>query len=766
MRRVETCSLQVVPACQPRCPGDHQRGPRFFFFADWESQSLSSDWALVVIISGIVALCSLLMVDARSGAMPSPDLDQPLLQHQFGASVRRIMEEHKMIRPEAQHPLKLELVDLPLESFRGTWQRFPLFFFIFLVILPVVLTYTGWTFTAFTCCTLFSILQSWKMSLHVPLFAFVGIKKMERYRNEAFLNGGGFKAIYDNDLNMNDALGGASRMRWEDVIHIVVLPNYKEPMEDLHRTLDSIKASPLAKSQIVVVLAMEEAEPGVRQKAEQLINDFGSFYRCMWATFHPKVLGNGVHPEREAAGKSANAQWAARRLWAVLNCPPVQNAEIAKQSGPSQACGECFGFCCGAGEVCGFPSAADPRDVKALTEQEQQDRAQKAQEIAKAIDDQYTDIHERLGRAGLGPCDSDTEAEAMLGRIVLTVADADSEFHTEYFPALTYGFVNGGGAEGKTPSRYLSLWQPPIVHYKNYLEQPFPVRFASTCTSLHELANLADPNATRVAYSTYSLSATLAKKMDGWDPNWITEDWHTTLKLFLSTGGRLRVLPIFYPIVNTVPTGDCFWSSVDARWQQAKRHAYGISEMVFVQDHVARVFRSLPTSWAQAVFVWRFSFIWFKAMFIHVFIAILPVFAFCNTRLLIFFDTNKLSQDVNSWTFLVNCSFQILGVIAAFGIFIVGVQLFEATKGPAKPCIDGIYCEGSNSFEPDLPLRFRRPLLHTLAFTVQSLIGFPFTLAAFSFVEWRAAFLTARTKGGAFTYVTASEGARQAASRA
>jgi len=583
---------------------------------------------------------------------------------------------------------------------------------------------------------------------------------MRRYTNEAFLGNGGFKAMYDNDLNTNDELGGVSRMRWEDVIHVIVLPNYEEPIEDLHRTLESIKASPLAKCQIVVLLAMEEAEEGVREKAKQLIDKFGSSYRCICATFHPKVLGDGVHPEREAAGKSANAQWAASRLWAALRCSTGQNLETARQNGLGQVCGQCLGCCCGAGKVCAFRSAADPRDDRELKPKQQEKRSDKAQEIANAIRDQDAEIQEQLGRA---LCDSAAEADTLLGRIVLTVADADSEFHTEFFSALTYGFVNGGGAEGETPSRYLSLWQPPIIHYKNYLEQIFPVRFASVCTSLHELANLADPNATRVAYSTYSLSATLARAMDGWDPNWITEDWHTTLKLFLTTGGRFRVLPIFYPIVNTVPTGNTFCEAVNARWEQAKRHAYGISELVFMQDHAARVYRTLPTTWMQAVFVWRFCFIWFKAMFIHVFIAILPAFAFYNTKLLVDFEKHKLSQNINSWTFLVNFCFQILGVIAACGIFIVGPLLFEAVKGPAKPCIDGVYSEGGTSFHPNLPLRFRRPGLHTIVFALQSLIGFPFVLGAFSFVEWRAALMTALTKGGAFTYVTASEGARQAA---
>ena len=51
----------------------------------------------------------------------------------------------------------------------------------------------------------------------------------------------------------------------------------------------------------------------------------------------------------------------------------------------------------------------------------------------------------------------------------------------------------------------------------------------------HELANLSDDSATPLPYSTYSLTSNLAKKVGGWDPDWISEDWHMFLKCFLGT---------------------------------------------------------------------------------------------------------------------------------------------------------------------------------------------------------------------------------------
>merc|ERR1712113_691832 len=112
-----------------------------------------------------------------------------------------------------------------------------------------------------------------------------------------------------------------------------------------------------------------------------------------------------------------------------------------------------------------------------------------------------------------------------LANAVFTVADADSEFNPEYFSGLNYYFVHAGGNSGQTPGRYLTIWQPPILHFKNYITQPAVLRVASFLTSMYELANLSDPNATRIPYSTYSISAVLAASVGGWDPDWISEEW-------------------------------------------------------------------------------------------------------------------------------------------------------------------------------------------------------------------------------------------------
>lgn len=107
--------------------------------------------------------------------------------------------------------------------------------------------------------------------------------------------------------------------------------------------------------------------------------------------------------------------------------------------------------------------------------------------------------------------------------VVLTIADADSEFGRGYFESLSCQFA----AEG--PGVY-KIWQSPVFHMKNYHRQPAPVVVGTMFTSMQELAGLSDPNAVRFPYSTYSLPMALAKEVGGWDVEWISEDYHMGIK--------------------------------------------------------------------------------------------------------------------------------------------------------------------------------------------------------------------------------------------
>jgi hypothetical protein len=101
---------------------------------------------------------------------------------------------------------------------------------------------------------------------------------------------------------------GEAYLRWEDIRHVVLIPTYKESVAKLAATLSKLAESDVARQQIFVLLAMEEAEPGCRRKALQLYREFGESFAGMFATFHPANIPD------EVRGKSSNEAWAARHI--------------------------------------------------------------------------------------------------------------------------------------------------------------------------------------------------------------------------------------------------------------------------------------------------------------------------------------------------------------------------------------------------------------------------------------------------------------------
>lgn len=87
--------------------------------------------------------------------------------------------------------------------------------------------------------------------------------------------------------------------------HIIVIPNYRERIEKLQKTLAVLTQQTFPHQRLFVVLAMEEREHDAKEKAAILIKEFKKDFGAIIATFHPDVLG-------EVKGKSSNESYAAK----------------------------------------------------------------------------------------------------------------------------------------------------------------------------------------------------------------------------------------------------------------------------------------------------------------------------------------------------------------------------------------------------------------------------------------------------------------------
>jgi len=608
------------------------------FFREWEH--MTNVDIIIFTISCLTTVAAVTFISPAHTLIPHPSqsfLNSPLLKTtpmERHRMVLEIMEEHGLKKCQSTAACKdLEVFDMSV-PFKGTYRWFPIVTLIAIVACPWLLYSLDCVFSALVYLTIYGLYNGWNLGLHCAIYAYVGTKKIAHYDNADF------QELYEAEQKVTKA--EPLTPKWEDVVHFVILPNYKEDLEILRLAIRSIARSNIALTQICLLLAMEEREEGSRGKADILRREFESSFRCCLATYHPPDLPGDV------PGKSANTRWAACRV-----------------------------------------------------------------------------MEEFLPSLGLRITDC-----------VLTVADADSEFHHEYFAALTYHFIVAGAPAGETPIRFLTIWQPPIVHFKNYYTQPILVRWASFLPTCHELGNLSSPRAVRLVYSSYSISAALAKAVHGWDPDWISEDWHMFLKCFFATGGQARIFPIFLPLLNYAPEDDSCSKTLVARWVQAKRHALGFAELVYFNEQFPRILHSLQSWQDRVMFSYKAFFLWVKMLMIHVTMGTLCLVGPLNGLLIVWFLHHGRPQDlnINSWTFLINCVSQAGTLVSTTCTLLVSVEVYYSIRHR----VDGFD-------DPNLSIRWRWKPLHLTLILLESPWLFPVMLCFASLAEWLAAIKCART---------------------
>ncbi len=164
--------------------------------------------------------------------------------------------------------------------------------------------------------------------------------------------------------------------------------------------------------------------------------------------------------------------------------------------------------------------------------------------------------------------------------IVVTVMDADTQWHSRYFSALTYAFITH-------PDRYHAFWQAPI-RYHGKIEELHPaLRLINVFASALELSYLSSWWLS-LPISSYSLSFKLLQSCDFWDANVIAEDWHMFLKAYFAKNGRVRVNAIYLPFIASVVGGDTFWQAVRNRYHQTVRHALGSREIGYTWANITQ----------------------------------------------------------------------------------------------------------------------------------------------------------------------------------
>ena len=95
------------------------------------------------------------------------------------------------------------------------------------------------------------------------------------------------------------------------IMHIVIIPEYTEPIHILRRTLDNLLKADIPKKKLIVVLATEAKDPNSVETGDLLTKEYKDKFGGFLVTRHPLVPG-------EVAGKSSNMAYAAKQVLPLI----------------------------------------------------------------------------------------------------------------------------------------------------------------------------------------------------------------------------------------------------------------------------------------------------------------------------------------------------------------------------------------------------------------------------------------------------------------
>jgi cellulose synthase/poly-beta-1,6-N-acetylglucosamine synthase-like glycosyltransferase len=167
-----------------------------------------------------------------------------------------------------------------------------------------------------------------------------------------------------------------------------------------------------------------------------------------------------------------------------------------------------------------------------------------------------------------------------LNRVLVTDLDSDYRVHPQYFAWLSYHHA-------REALRDTVIWQPVPFFHNNFWEVPTAVRVMSASTSQWQMFLHSQPRRL-CAFSSYTCSLEMVRRVGYWDKDVIPEDSRFFWKCFFAFGKRFRVRPCFLPIYGDSPQSRDFASTHLNQYNQIKRWAWGITDVPYVMRRLFR----------------------------------------------------------------------------------------------------------------------------------------------------------------------------------
>ena len=214
-------------------------------------------------------------------------------------------------------------------------------------------------------------------------------------------------------------------------------------------------------------------------------------------------------------------------------------------------------------------------------------------------------------------------------RIIVTDLDADYRVHPQYFSYLTWMHLTD-------PNRETQLYQPVPYLHNNIWEAPLMVRlFAAVLTQLQMWRSVLPEKLQ--SFGSYSTTLHLVHEVGYWATDAIPEDSRFYWKSYFTYGDKFRAVPLFIPIYGDAVRAKTYWRSMASQYLQARRWAWGVTDIPFVIQNALR-HTEIPI-WSR---IWRILNLfgehinWAIAPFVIMFGATIPLLlnpAFAQTTL-------------------------------------------------------------------------------------------------------------------------------------
>ena len=170
-------------------------------------------------------------------------------------------------------------------------------------------------------------------------------------------------------------------------------------------------------------------------------------------------------------------------------------------------------------------------------------------------------------------------------RILVTDLDADYRVHPQYFTYLTWMHLTDANRETQ-------LYQPIPYLHNNIWQAPMLTRlFAAVLTQLQMWRSVLPEKLQ--SFGSYSTTLNLVHEVGYWATDAIPEDSRFYWKSYFTYGDRFRAVPLFIPIYGDAVRARGYWRSLATQYVQARRWAWGVTDIPFVIQNAIR-HREIP----------------------------------------------------------------------------------------------------------------------------------------------------------------------------